>query len=228
MAHPYVMNMSVDGIKLKTGWSRRDFVRALLLGGVAMAAAPGRAFAASDAKGKDLTRLYAALVKELNFCRKSAWAGEDPIRSRLRPATPYKLLTVHHEGQHLNQHRLKGEIAADIQNIQAGHCKRKYGDIAYHFIVDQAGRVWEGRSLQYQGAHVSDHNAGNVGIMLLGNFERQQPSEQQLTGLNGLVGVLRQVFPIPADRVYGHCDLAQTLCPGARLYPHIARMRTAG
>jgi len=225
MTHPY---MNEELSTLRINWNRRDFIRAALLGSAALVVTPGMAFAASSKKRQDFTPLYKRLDKQLNFQRKSVWSDADPIRSRLRLAQSYNFLTVHHEGQSLKKDLLKAKIVSSLQNIQAGHRKRRYGDIAYHFIIDPAGRIWEGRSLQYQGAHVAKHNVGNVGVMLLGNFEKQNPSTAQITELNNLVGILRKQFRIKRNRIYGHCDLASTLCPGGHLYPHIAAIRKTG
>ena len=126
-----------------------------------------------------------------------------------------------------NHHLHPKEVAADIENIMAGHRARHFGDIGYHFIVDRAGRVWEGRSLKYTGAHVSAQNDENVGIMLLGNFENQRPSGSQMQGLYGLVHGLRSHFGIPKDFIFGHCDLGKTLCPGRYLYGYVSEMRAA-
>ena len=119
----------------------------------------------------------------------------------------------------------RNTVAYDLQAIQAGHLRRNYGDIGYHFVVDYAGCVWEGRSLEYEGAHVSHHNDGNIGVMLLGNFERQHPSERQLAGMRVLIAALQEDRRIARRRVYGHRDLGQSLCPGRHLYAHVVRLR---
>jgi hypothetical protein len=112
--------------------------------------------------------------------------------------------------------------------VLESHQEHRFGDIAYHLIVDYAGRVWEGRSLSYEGAHVSSANEGNIGVMLLGNFERQYPSAAQLAALDDLIGILRRQYGFGAARVFGHRDLRRTLCPGDRLYPTIAEIKKYG
>jgi N-acetyl-anhydromuramyl-L-alanine amidase AmpD len=92
-------------------------------------------------------------------------------------------------------------------------------------MLDYAGRVWEGRSLKYQGAHVSGQNPGNIGIVLLGNFEGQRPSAAQQANLTILVAELRSFFGISRRRVYGHRDLDSTLCPGRHLYKLIPTIK---
>ena len=65
-------------------------------------------------------------------------------------------------------------------------------------------------------------NAGSVGIVLLGNFNDEQPSEIQLASLHGLVDYLRYAFEI--RYLAGHKDYPDqspdgTECPGDNLYP---------
>jgi N-acetyl-anhydromuramyl-L-alanine amidase AmpD len=177
-------------------------------------------------RAADYTRVYRVIGGYLPFERKSAWTQQTPVRSRLNPAAPYRMITIHHEGRHQNRHLNHSDVARDLSNILAGHRNRRYGDIAYHLIIDPAGRVWEGRSLRYQGAHVADHNRGNIGVMLLGNFEQQSPAGAQLESLHKLTHILSRYFHVPRTAVFGHRDLSQTLCPGRRLYPYVAAMRT--
>ena len=167
------------------------------------------------------------LTTWVDFRSRASWTESTPRLDRLQSAFRYSRITIHHTGMQTNHHLNPKEIAADIENIMAGHRARRFGDIGYHFIVDRAGRVWEGRSLKYTGAHVSTQNDENVGIMLLGNFESQRPSGNQMQGLYGLVQELRKDLGIPKDLIYGHCDLGKTLCPGRYLYGYVREMKKA-
>ena len=48
----------------------------------------------------------------------------------------------------------------------------KYSDIAYNYIIDSNGLIYEGRGL-YQGAHTYCFNDVSIGVAVLGNFEGQ-------------------------------------------------------
>jgi N-acetyl-anhydromuramyl-L-alanine amidase AmpD len=102
------------------------------------------------------------------------------------------------------------------------------GDIGYHFIIDRAGRIWEGRPLIYQGAHVKDENEHNLGIMTLGNFDRQSPTTAQLMTLQHMLAYLRHQYSVPVSKVYTHQELNPTACPGLHLQPRIVAMRKNG
>ena len=204
---------------------RRRFLKTLACSLPAFALAGPSAAAPVGLTDAQVRAHLDALAAQIDLRRRWQWTRLAPSPTRLRPAGLYTRLTVHHAGAATNNHVDAGRVAADIENVMVGHRNRRFGDIGYHFIVDAAGRVWEGRSLRYVGAHVSEANDGNIGVMLLGNFERQRPSASQVATLNRLTAALRARFAIPVHRLYGHRDLGQTLCPGRYLYGYVGELR---
>ncbi|MBM4144219.1 MAG: N-acetylmuramoyl-L-alanine amidase [Lentisphaerae bacterium] len=196
------------------------------LGALALAAAGVRRAGAAAVKrpldGLDL----GALAGCVDLVRRSAWDGPPPKTWLLREAGQYDRLTVHHQGEWSNGATDRNAVEGVIRNVCAGHQARGYGDVGYHFVVDTAGRVWEGRSLAYEGAHVSGENERNLGIMLLGNFEEQRPAAAQVQALDLVTDCLREIFMIKRHRVYGHRDLNPSACPGRNLYGHVVDLRT--
>jgi len=165
--------------------------------------------------------------------RRSQWAKGAPIGSQLNPMLPPRYVTVHHEGWDAFTDSGYAETAARLEQVRVGHLNAKgggYADIGYHFVIDRAGRVWEGRSLQYQGAHVKRLNEHNIGVMCLGNFEEQTPSPQQLAALDRHLRSLMAKYRISANNVKTHREWkgAATLCPGRNLQAHVARARPNG
>ena len=167
------------------------------------------------------------LKGKVDILPRQAWTRIAPLDARMERARRYSRITIHHSGSSVNLHEDLEMVAFDIEGILSGHQQRCFGDIGYHFIVDRAGRVWEGRSLRYVGAHVSAANQENVGVMLLGNFEYQQPSLRQVAALRGLTLALRNQFAVSAGEVFGHRDLGHTLCPGQHLYGEVHSLRRA-
>jgi len=204
--------------------SRRRFLEQSLFALPALASAPA-AFGAGAAASATQFAVDFSKV-ELSIMKRERWAPAAPDLQRLRRASRYDKITVHHSGATRNYHTVENAVIHDIEGIYAGHRNRRYGDIGYHFILDYAGRVWEGRGLLYQGAHVLGRNVGNIGVMLLGNFNDQSPSAKQLASLKKLLSALRTTFSITPTRVYGHRDIGASACPGRNLYPHIARLRS--
>ena len=64
-----------------------------------------------------------------------------------------------------------------------------------------------------------------IGIMLLGNYEELSPTAAQLATLDQAIALLRARYGIKRHRVYGHRDLAPSVCPGRHLYPHLTAIR---
>jgi N-acetylmuramoyl-L-alanine amidase len=162
---------------------------------------------------------------------RSRWAKGGPDLGDINPMLPVKSLTIHHEGWEPFVGTDLEDTAARIEQVRVGHRNAKgggYADIGYHYIIDRDGRVWEGRSLKYQGAHVRNHNEGNIGIMCLGNFEEQAPTERQLVGLSRQVRAVMARHKIPIRRVYTHREWpnAQTLCPGRSLQAWVVKARS--
>jgi len=157
--------------------------------------------------------------------RREEWTPVAPRLGRLKPVTYFDRLTVHHSGVDVASDIESSGIISRLGGILNEHLDRNYGDVGYHFLVDVAGGVWEGRSLNYEGAHVSGQNEANVGILLMGNFEKQGPPEAQKASLMRLVSAVRDLCGIKQHRIYGHRDLGSSVCPGNKLYSIVAGMR---
>lgn len=158
------------------------------------------------------------------------WAKEpmDPARADLMNGVGR--ITIHHEGSP-RPRTLTGldETAELLDSIRKYHVHGLgWADLGYHYVIDRAGRVWEGRPITFQGAHVRDHNAHNIGVMVLGNFEIQRPSEKQVERLARFTRELRTRHGIAIEEVKSHREWAATACPGRHLQPQFAAMRANG
>jgi hypothetical protein len=166
-------------------------------------------------------------VAALNAVPRSRWAKGQPIQDRLNPMLPPTKITLHHEGWTPVYFTAAQDTADRLEVIRRSHLNRMTaGDIGYHFIVDRTGRIWEGRSLAYQGAHVKDNNEHNVGIMVLGNFDQQAPSDEQLNAVRTAVTTIRSQYRIAARNVFTHQEINPTACPGSNLQPKIVSLRS--
>lgn len=161
----------------------------------------------------------------LTIRRRASWAKLPAVPWRMKASEKVSKLTVHHSGAGTNKHVSEERVSQQLNAVLAGHVRLRYGDLGYHFVVDYTGRIWEGRALSYEGAHVAGANAENVGIMVLGNFEDQRPSRAQLAGLGELVQRIRRHYEVPVDEIYGHRDLGASACPGGSLYPYVDLLR---
>jgi hypothetical protein len=134
-----------------------------------------------------------------------------------------KFITIHHAGV-----LWKGTIAPDqfIRNMQGwGQREKHWPDLAYHFLIAPDGRIYEGRSIDYEPESNTKYPLnGHIGIELMGNFEEQRVSLEQLASLVKLCAWLAQAYHIDPSQIAGHKDRAekQTVCPGRDLYRYIA------
>ena len=160
---------------------------------------------------------------------RSWWTRSGAIKSKVNPMLGVNRITIHHEGHTPVWFTDEQSTRARMEQVRSIHTRdRRWGDIGYHYVIDRGGRIIEGRSIAYQGAHVSNQNPHNVGIMLLGNFEKQSPSQAQLTALQSTLRHLMAKYRVPVKRVYTHRELGPTVCPGRNLQPRIASLRTSG
>ncbi len=155
--------------------------------------------------------------------RRYEWHAR-PIRSNHVPMTPVTSITVHHSDSPASF-----SPADQIHDIQRLHVVDfGWADIGYHYAIDPAGRVWQGRPLGLQGAHVKVANPHNLGICVLGNFERQSPSPAALRTLEDLISTERARFGVSLSAVHTHQEFAPTACPGRSLQSAMNQTRSAG
>lgn len=163
---------------------------------------------------------------------KTYWT-ETPIAvpSEADPMGAITRITVHHDGLPKAMVNTHAKIAERILEIYHGHIKQGWADIGYHFIIDPLGRVWEGRPLTYQGAHVKDNNENNIGILVLGNFQYTAPSKQAKDTLFKLMRHLMDEYQITWNQIYTHRELVPNQsneCPGRYLQIIIDKARQSG
>lgn len=129
--------------------------------------------------------------------------------------------------------------ATRLRGIQAFHMDTNgWCDVGYHFLISLDGQIWEGRELDYLGAHVGGHNTGNVGVSFIGCFHSSgcmdwtpfTPPEAMIDSAATIVGRITEIFDINIDSttVKGHRDHegATTACPGDNLHARLDDIRS--
>ncbi len=159
---------------------------------------------------------------------RSAWARGGIVPSLMDRAQLYYRITVHHDGMNAYTSTDSNATASRLELIRLAHRGRDFGDIGYHYLIDPAGRVWQGRPLQWQGAHVKATNQGNLGVCMLGNYQQQSPNPTQLAALDRFVASRMRYYNIRVGNVFTHQELAPTLCPGVTLQAAMVRTRRSG
>ena len=118
--------------------------------------------------------------------------------------------------------------AGNAETFGRFHRRRGWDGLGYHFVIDNGrggpdGQVEVGPrwTTQKQGAHCGhtpgdEYNRHGIGICLVGDFTRSDPSPAQQAALNKLLRHLMKTFGIAASNVIGHCQAPNqnTACPG--------------
>lgn len=159
---------------------------------------------------------------------RSQWTGESPIASRADPMRGFNRITVHHDGMSPFYSTAQPDAARRLESIRRAHVGQGWADIGYHFSIDPAGRIYSCRPLTLQGAHVKDQNPGNIGVMVMGNFEQQTPTPQAITALETFLAALMRQHRIGSRSVFTHRELAATACPGRNLQTRMVQARASG
>lgn len=243
--------------RARESWTRRGFLGASIAGAAAVAGcapkaarglplgewreppeppAPARVVAAeaeptpSPAPASASARMQGADAALPWAKPRFLWAKGPPLQARLNPMLPVTCATVHHDGlEDLFWSVRPADAAARLERYRLGHLDREWADIGYHLAIDRAGVLWQGRSIRWQGAHVQHHNEGNVGVLVMGNFDLQRPTAAQLATLRRVLSDLRATYGIARGRIYTHREWedAQTACPGRNLQSRMNPIRAA-
>ncbi|HEX5088081.1 MAG TPA: N-acetylmuramoyl-L-alanine amidase [Nocardioides sp.] len=148
----------------------------------------------------------------------------------------------------------QAEVPALIRSFYKYHTHSLgWSDIAYNFLVDSFGSIWEGRyggiDKPVRGAHTLGFNASSTGICVIGNLDTVQPTQATLDALPQIVAYKLAAYgrdpmgwtdvksegsdKFPAGKVVtlpvidGHRDTNDTACPGRNLYAQLGTIRAA-
>jgi hypothetical protein len=150
----------------------------------------------------------------------SSKAGNASFRARI--PHKIKMITLHHAGDPKPM-TTKDDPVKKLRGLQAwGQKDKNWWDVPYHFIVALDGTIYEGRDWHYLGETNTKYDqTGHLLIMVMGNYEIQEPNQAQIKAVTDLMAWGVQEFSVPLDKIYGHRDLTETLCPGKYLYPYL-------
>lgn len=123
-------------------------------------------------------------------------------------------------------------FANDWESIRKYHKSQGWRDIGYHYGIEYVnGKIvtQKGREESETGAHCQADrmNHKSIGICLVGNYEVQKPTEEQMQALENLCRDIMKRYNIPASKVLGHREVpgAATACPGKNVDMNAFRKR---
>ncbi len=166
-------------------------------------------------------------IPEDQYGNKYVWPLEYPME--------VKKFVVHHTAT-TNDLNDPEQAIRDIYYYHA--VKRGWGDIGYNYIIDQQGRIYEGRAggEGVVGAHAGTSNRGSIGIAVLGDYEQNVVPEKVISVLGKFIAEKAKIHGIDpkgksvfrgqlSENILGHKDLMATTCPGVNLYSNLPVIR---
>jgi hypothetical protein len=149
---------------------------------------------------------------------KEAW-GAQPVAGGFTSHT-IEHITVHHTAVVLQSNMA---APARARQHQSYHQSLGWADLAYHYLVDANGHVYEGRPVGAAGDTATDYDpTGHFLVCCEGDFNSQEITAAQYESLVKLLAWGVAEFGVEASSIRGHRDVAATTCPGDNLHPLIA------
>ena len=182
--------------------------------------------------------------------RRADWGADESLRSGTpKYASAVKAVVVHHTAG--TNDYTQAEVPKKIRADYAYHVKaRGWSDLGYNVVVDRFGGIWEGRAgglgRATIGSHSAGFNTGTLGVSLLGDMTKQEPTEEAVRAMSRVAAYAggtwqfdpkgkvtltsggspryRSGTKVTLGRVHGHKDTGKTACPGA-LYDRLGQVR---
>lgn len=168
----------------------------------------------------------------VRYVSRAEWGAAAP----LRPMQMHRIdrITIHHTGSPQAPGRTIEDKLRGLQRfsqagaaLEDGRRRAASADIPYHLYVGTDGSVGEGREIRFAGESNTPYDpAGHLLVVVEGNFENEPLTEAQRRTLDRMIPALARRYHVPADRIAGHKDYAETLCPGKALYTDLPRLRS--
>ena len=157
--------------------------------------------------------------------------GAEPQDGQYSYHPYFDKLTLHHAACCSAENIEEG--INQVYGIQDFHQNgRGWMDIGYHFLVDRAGNIYQGRPETVIGAHVGGANTGNIGVCLLGCYHPPEEScyetmsDESRESLVKLYAWISDTYGQNPGVLLGHRDyFGSTACPGNNVWSEIPDMR---
>lgn len=173
---------------------------------------------------------FGAELKRPPIVSKEEWGSKaEPIPESRKQVPVW--ITLHHAGEIWKYGSDPAEFVRHMQIWGQNRPKLEkpprdtyWPDLPYHFLIAPDGRIFEGRAVEYEPETNTKYSVnGNIGVEMMGDFEKQRPSLEQLRSCALLTAWLAQKYKIDSEHIRTHMDVAvgQTDCPGRDFYRYI-------
>ncbi|WP_162532180.1 peptidoglycan recognition family protein [Candidatus Scalindua japonica] len=130
---------------------------------------------------------------------------------------PWKYIVIHHSASD----------RGNAVSIDKYHKEERgwVNGLGYDFLIGNGNGSRDGQievggrwNKQIDGAHAGnpEYNKYGIGICLVGNFDNDYPTNQQISSLLYLINYLQKRCNIPKENIIMHKTFRKTVCPGKR------------
>jgi hypothetical protein len=175
--------------------------------------------------------------------RRAEWAGSLPVKGPLpvEARGNTRFLEVHHSVQPGNGYA-QAEVPAILRSFYDFHVSKAWPDIAYNFLVDRFGTIWEGRAGSLDAPVIPSATGGHQGfsqkVCFIGDHRTSAPTALMTDRMVSALARLALRYGIPTapgstatfvsrgsgklprgtlctlPTIVGHRAVAVTACPG--------------
>jgi hypothetical protein len=246
---PLVVEPS-DGVQVQVYGSVPPELSITLIHAAAIA---GDARLVAGATSRSFSRAAAVGVVVPTIYTRAQWGADESWRGG-PPRYNNTILQAHVHHSASGNGYSQADVPALIRSFYKYHTHSLgWNDIAYNFLLDSFGTIWEGRyggiDQPVRGAHTLGFNASSTGFCVIGNLDSVQPTQPTLDSLAKLAAWKLSLYgrdpqgwtdvtsegsdKFPSGRVVtlpvidGHRDTNDTACPGGNLYAQLGAVRAA-
>jgi hypothetical protein len=208
---------------------------------------------AAGTTSRSVFRTSAAAVATPLVLTRAQWGADESWRDG-NPRYNSTILQAHVHHTATSNGYAQADVPAMIRSMYKYHTHSLgWSDIAYNFLIDNFGTIWEGRyggmDQPVRGAHTLGFNNTSTGFSMIGNYDSVQPSSAMLGSLAQLAAWKLAMYgrdpqgwtqvtsegsdKFPSGKVVslpvidGHRDTNDTACPGNNVYAQLGNLRAA-
>jgi len=176
-------------------------------------------FGCSTCQNTEITISNIDYPSYLEIVKRNDWGWKK--LDKQKPIHKIKYVTLHHGGEEFAKDK---DVIKYLQNLQSwSRAEKNWIDNPYHFMIDLEGKIYETRPIEYPGDTNTKYDpTGHALICVMGNYEIQKISKQQLESVAKLSAFLCKTYNVPVENIKAHKDYVETLCPGEDFYKYLS------
>lgn len=145
--------------------------------------------------------------------------GAQPLTDSI-PEHTIDRITIHHSGVVFTGDKSSEQYLSDLQSWSRS--EKGWIDIPYHYLIDLAGGVYQGRPERFPGDTNTEYDpTGHLLISVIGNYQEQEFTAVQYESLVKLLVYLCRLHQVEPQMIKAHKDYTETVCPGKNIYTHL-------